>query len=134
MDSSLIIILVIIAIFMFPAFRSGKSAVKAKPKKLISFVTPRPPAEAMKVIARYAEDNGYQIEDADYAGGRIILADAATRNSWGFFYPIYVSSQEQDGALIEVGIKSRLVQIGRLVATSHQKCANGVQAALESEA
>lgn len=116
---------------MFPALRSGKSAVKTKPKKIIAYVTARPPAEVMEIVQRFAQDNRYQVDDIDAAKGRIILSDAANRNSWGFFYPIYVSSQEGGGTLVEVGIQSRLVQMGRVVKSNHEKCAKGIEAALE---
>jgi len=131
MDSTLLIVIIIIGIFLIPSLRSGKSALKHKPKQLIAFATPRPVEEVAEIVQEFARENAYKLEDVDLTAGRIILSDSASRNSWGFFYPVYISKQDEGGTLVEVGIKSRLVQIGRQVKTSHTKCAEALEKALE---
>ena len=69
-----------------------------------------------------------------WAGSTIVLEESASASSWGFFFPVFVSKQSDGSTLIEVGIKSKLVQVGPVVSRSHDKCVSGIKAALFAQA
>ena len=112
------------------AMRKGSSAVKTKPSRLMSFTTARAPHDVMTIVIRFAQQSGYKIDEIAESDGRILLSDSATATSWGFFYPVYVSKQNDGNSLVEVGIKSQLIQVGPIVSRNHERCFNGIKAAI----
>lgn len=116
------------------AMRKGSSAVKTKPGRLMSFTTAMAPQDVMRIVARFAQQSGYKIDEIAESDGRIILSDSATATSWGFFYPVYVSKQDDGNTLVEVGIKSQLIQVGPIVSRNHERCFNGIKAAIFANA
>lgn len=112
------------------AMRKGSSAVKTKPSRLMSFTTARAPHDVMTIVVRFAQQSGYKIDEIAESDGRILLSDSATATSWGFFYPVYVSKQNDGNSLVEVGIKSQLIQVGPIVSRNHERCFNGIKAAI----
>jgi hypothetical protein len=112
------------------ATRKGASAVKNRPKKILAFIAPMPPAEVMKSVIRYGQQSGYRIDDIANPGWRIILSEKPSFTTWGFFYPVYMTANQQGGTLVEVGIKSRFIQMGPIVTRKHEECFNGIRAAI----
>ena len=131
----IIITVVIIAVFLIIAsMRSGKSEIEAKPSGLKSFVSEIDDQTALKTIINFAQQAGYSIDTIDESNKRICLSDGATLTSWGFLYPIFISRQPNESTLIEVGIKSKAIMVGPIVWQNHEKCFNGIKAAIFSQA
>ena len=112
------------------SMRKGSSAMGAKPSRIQSFSATGNPEETLKSIIRFAQQSGYKILALDEKLGQAVLEESASATSWGFFYPIFVSKQFNGSTLVEVGIKSKLVQVGPVVTRSHEKCVIGIKAAL----
>jgi hypothetical protein len=110
--------------------RKGSSALKSRPKQLRSIATTNNPREALKAIIRFAQQSNYKISIIDETKYRLVLDEPPTLTSWGFFYPIFISQCVDNATLIEVGIKSKLVQVGPIVWRHHERCVNGIKAAL----
>jgi len=128
---SLIIVAVIIGIFLIISqMQKGSSALEEKPSNLNSFVADADSQAVLKIIVRFAQQTGYSIDTLEENTGRIVLSDSATATSWGFFYPIFVSQREDGKTLVEVGIKSKAIQVGPVVSQHHEKCFNGIKAAI----
>lgn len=131
----IIIAVVIIAVFLVIAsMRSGKSELETKPSDLKSFVSKVDDQVALKTIINFAQQAGYSIDTIDESNKRICLSDSATMTSWGFLYPIFISRQSDETTLIEVGIKSKAIMVGPIVWQNHEKCFNGIKAAIFSQA
>jgi len=131
MSEGLIIGIVIACIgLIIAAMRRGSSAIVSKPNRLQSFSTAGSPQETLKAIVRFAQQAGYKISAIDEGKGQLVLEEPASATSWGFFLPVFVSRQSDDSTLVEVGIKSKLVQIGPIVSRSHERCVSGIKAAL----
>jgi len=107
--------------------RKAALLLKQKPKRLLEFITYQSPKTIIEHVSLLARTFNYTIEDIDESIGRIILGSAHNWTSWGFFYPVYVSIQNDGSTLVEVGIKSRLSQSGRLVTRAHKKFFNRVK-------
>lgn len=123
--------LVIVTVFLVvAAMRKGTSAVKNKPGKILAFIAPMQHPDVMKTVIRFAQQSGYKVDDIANTGWRIILGDSPTFTSYGFFYPVYMSSQPDGSTLIEVGIKSKAIQWGPIVTRKHEQCFNGIRAAV----
>jgi len=88
------------------------------------------PLAVLKAIITVAQQSGYKIEFLDENEGQIVLSDSISLTSFGFFYPIFVTSQGGDQTLVEVGIKSRAWQVGPIVARHHDRCFSGIKAAI----
>jgi hypothetical protein len=112
------------------SMRKGSSALKSKPKRLHSITTTNNPQETLKAIVRFAQQSNYHLSFIDEIKYQTVLEDSPSLTSWGFFYPIFISQRDDKTTLIEVGIKSKLVQIGPIVSIHHQRCINGIKAAL----
>jgi hypothetical protein len=110
--------------------RKGASAVKNKPKKIMAFIAPMQHADVMKTVIRFAQQSGYKVDDIADTGWRIILSESPTFTTWGFFYPVYMSPHPNGGTLVEVGIKSKAIQMGPIVTRKHETCFNGIRAAI----
>lgn len=131
MFTGLIIGITMACIGLFIALtRKGTSAIGSKPSRLESFSTKGNPEETLKAIVHFAQQSGYKVSAFEEALGRLVLEESASATSWGFFLPVFVSQQSDGSTLVEVGIKSKLVQVGPIVSRSHEKCVNGIKAAL----
>lgn len=122
------ILLITLFFFAFSASRKGSSAVREKPKLIQSFTTNKTPASVLKSIIIFGQQSGYRVEFLDDNEKTIVLGDSPSFFSWGFFYPIYLTDREGQ-TLVEVGIKSKLWQPGRIRARLHDKCFYGIKAA-----
>jgi hypothetical protein len=126
----------IIGVFMvcigllIASMRKSSSALGSKPSRLQSFSTKGNPQDTLKAIVDFAQQSGYKVSAFEEAKGQLVLEESASATSWGFFFPVFVSRQPDGSALVEVGIKSKLVQVGPIVSRSHEKCVNGIKAAL----
>lgn len=115
------------------ASRKATSTVREKPSSLLEFSTPMPPEKVLRVVVKFAQQSGYVVDDINEDDGRIILSDKASGTSWGFFYPVYVASGGQGRTVVEVGIKSKAIQVGPVKARLHEQCFNGIKAAVFAE-
>ena len=88
-----------------------------------------PQLAVLKAIVRYAQASIYKIEIFDEDNSNLVLSDAPSLTSYGFFYPIFVRSQGAE-TLVEVGIKSRSWQVGPIVTRHHDRCFNWTKAAI----
>ena len=128
---SLIIGLIVIGILLIISeMRKGDSALETRPRRVKSFTVKGDPQTVLKIILQFAYRGGYDIEALDEEKGRIVLGESATSVSWGFFYPIFISARPDGKTLVEVGIKSKLFQAGPIVSRSHERCFNGIKAAV----
>jgi hypothetical protein len=119
--------------YILAAMRRGSSSLGVKPNRLQAFTTPDGAQETLKAIVRFAQQAGYKIPAMDEAKGQLVLEEPASIGSitsFGFFFPVFVSRQSDGVTLVEVGIKSKLFQVGSLVSRSHEKCVTGMKAAL----
>ena len=89
-----------------------------------------PPKATLKTIIGNAHQSGYKIEFLDEANGNLVLSDSPSLTSFGFFYPIYLTSNGETDTVVEVGIKSKVWQIGPIRARHHERCFNGMKAAI----
>ncbi len=71
----------------------------------------------------------YRTDDLDADRGVLVLSSRPTLVTWGFFYPIFIHA-DGTGSRIEVGIKSRFIQLGPLVTSAHKQCVAAIEAAL----
>jgi len=112
--------------------RKATLHLKQKPKRLLGFITNQSPKKIIEQVTLIASTINYTIENIDESIGRIILSSSPNWitgwiTGWGFFYPVYVSIQNDGNTLVEVGIKSRLIQGGPLVTRAHKKFYNRVK-------
>ena len=119
--------------FIIAAMRRGSFVIGSKTSRLQSFTVATNPQETLKSIVRFAQQAGNKISAIDEAKGQLVLEESASATSWGFFLPVFVSRRSDNSTLVEVGIKSKLVQVGPIVSRSHDKCVNGIKAALFAE-
>ena len=128
--SAFISVFLLLLLIIIAAMRKGSSALKSKPKRLKSITTTNNPQETLKTIIRFAQQSNYKISVIDETKCQLVLDESLTFTSWGFFYPIFVSQSADNTTMIEVGIKSKLIQVGPIVSGHHERCVNGIKAAL----
>ncbi len=119
-------IVIIIAVFLIIA--GMRRAPRKKPRHLMSFRTTMTLREGLKSIIDFAIQRGYEIDDFTEMEGRIILSDSVSPTSWGFFYPIYVSKNDNGSTLIEVGIRGKAPIAGTFALRHQERCFNGLKA------
>jgi hypothetical protein len=130
LDAFIIGIVIACVGLIIAAMRRGSSVLGSKSRRLQSVSIAGSPQETLKAIIRFAQQAGYKIAAMDEAKGQLVLEEAASATSWGFFFPVSVTRGSDGSTLIEVGIKSKLFQIGPIMSRSHDRCINGIKAAL----
>lgn len=118
--------------FIISAMRKGSSVMESKPSRLESFEIKKAPQEALKAVIQSAQQAGYKVSAMDENRGRVVFEEGASATSVGFFFPIFISQSTNNSSLIEVGIKSKLFQVGPIVSRSHEKFLSGIKAYLFS--
>ena len=123
---------VFIVLFIFlivSAMRSSKKLLTKKPKNLFRIYSTQKLQIIIKSIIKFSADKKYEIDYFDADEGKIILSKPLGFFSNGFFFPIYLT-QEDDKILIEIGIVSKAVQIGPIPKRNLERCINGIKAYL----
>lgn len=133
MGTLLLVIAVIGVLLIVAATRKPSTAVGERPNRMLSFDTSASPSEAARSVVRFAQSSGYAIEEISPNEDSIVVSEPPTLTTWGFLYPILLSEQPNGGTMVEVGVKSKLVQYGSLTARSHERFVNGIKAAIYSE-
>jgi len=128
----LILVLVVIA-WRYASTRKASTAVTTKPKRLLSFTTAHTPHDVLQTIIEKTQGSEYTIESIDEENLRLILSTPPTATTWGFFYPVYLAKQDDGRTLVEVGIQSKLYQMGPLVRRQHERCFAHIKGAFSSE-
>lgn len=71
-----------------------------------------------------------EVDDRDPTTRTLVLSSRRTLGTWGFLYPIVIH-EEPDGARVEIGCKSKFVQIGPLVTKHHELAADELREVLD---
>ena len=111
-------VVVALVLVFIAGTRKGSLALKAQRSGVIR--VDMPPAEALNRIQMVAPGIKLKVEEVDAAGGRILLSEGATLNSFGHFLPIAVTPAN-GGAEITVGLKPKVPARGPLVARRHRR-------------
>ncbi len=101
-----------------------------KPKKLQAFTVNRSPEQVLDILKTQAETRGYRLEASPKAEEDLLLSDDVTAMSWGFYYFIYLTELDKHSTRIEVGIKSKLFQIGPVVTRHLRQCCETLEGLL----
>ncbi|HMB89740.1 MAG TPA: hypothetical protein VKP65_02765 [Rhodothermales bacterium] len=126
-----LLILVIIGLaWRYASKRSAASVVTQKPKRLQAFTKAQSPEAIIEAIRQKVAASNYTLESIAEENPRLILSTPPTAMTWGFFYPIYLTPQVDGSTLVEVGIESKLMQMGPVVKQQHEACVVFVKAAL----
>ncbi|WP_436499185.1 hypothetical protein [Actinokineospora sp. HUAS TT18] len=113
---------VVVLVFLVVAFtRKGSAATATMTKRRMVLHSAVPPATVYNWLVYHCPP-GYSVDDQDPSRGIVILSSRPSLFTYGFFYPAFVY-QEGTGTRIEVGIKSRAIQVGPLVTRDHRKLA-----------
>jgi len=103
----------------------GRAATATRTSRLRTFDVGLTPDEAFARLTAMPEGT-YRVDDRDPATRVLVMSSRPTGFTWGFLYPIFISERDR-GARVEVGIKSRFIQVGPLVTRAHDQ----VMAAIE---
>jgi hypothetical protein len=69
----------------------------------------------------------YKLDDQDPQQHILVFSSNPSLFSWGFFYPVVVTSTAGGGSEIRVDIQSRFIQFGPVVSHNRQKCADVIE-------
>jgi hypothetical protein len=108
------------------------STVKQRPFRIKSMVTGVSTSHVLKAIVASVPVSIYKIELFDETNGNIVLGEAPSLTSYGFFYPVFVRSEGAE-TRVEVGIKSKGWQVGPIVTRHHDRCFSWVRATIFAE-
>jgi hypothetical protein len=85
--------------------------------------------ETIRAVLKCAYRFSYSIDDINEKEGRIVLSDSATLTSFGFFYPVYITSNAEGQTVIDVGAQSKWYFVGDYaVAPARARCFNAIKA------
>ena len=126
----LFVLLLVGIAWRYASRRNAASVVTKKPKRLHAFTTAQPPEAIIEAIRQKVPDSDYALDSIAEENPRLMLSTPPSAMTWGFFYPIYLTPQDDGQTLVEVGIESKLVQMGPLVKQQHEACVVFVKASL----
>ncbi len=122
---------VIVAIFSLIAMTRKANARAAQPtRRAIAIETALSPDAAFKAL-QAAPLGRYKVGDSDPGRRVIVFASPMTIFSWGFFFPVFIAAGGA-GATVTIGIQSRLLQWGPVVANTHKAFAAEARRVLEA--
>ena len=88
------------------------------------------PGDPATVFARLQRINPrLRIDDASPGSTQLVLSTPPSLFTWGFLYPVNIQ-EHVGGSRVEIGIRSRLFQIGPIVSRAHMQCVNDVSQVL----
>ena len=124
---NLLVALVLLTVFgvgyLVALTRKGRAASARLGSRRLTLRVPMDPATA---FARLSGLRGrLKVDDADAQRKVLVLSSPVTFGSWGFLYPVFIS-EEPGGSCIQIGIHSKVVQLGPLVTRAHRQCAEDV--------
>ncbi|RAR72554.1 hypothetical protein [Flavobacterium aciduliphilum] len=135
-----IIIALIISIGIFVLNQNKKGSVDMDTSKNITTIKSNLSLQkTLKVIIKFAQNNGYKVDDFDESKGVIILSDSASfsTNTNGYIYPINIFEKNESEVMIQIGTDNKsLINksfLGPLGNRAHENCVNGIRTALYSE-
>lgn len=123
----LIIVLFLLITFIIASIKTVKFYKKNNNQYLSSFKTSLKLNKTIQLIIDFASKFNYNIEYFDKKNKYIVLSDNISLKSYGFFYPIYINENEAN-LTIEIGLKSRLYQMGYFAKPYHKRLYNGLKA------
>ena len=127
--SPLIVVVLILGIGFAVAFSRRGVARTARPtSRSRSIDVALAPEQAFERIAAMPRGT-YRVDDHDRDRRTIVLSSNPTGFTWGFLYPVFVTPTSGGGSRVEVGIRSRFIQVGPLVTGAHDR----VMAAIEEQ-
>ena len=120
--------ILLIIILISASTKKGTSKM-SKPSRIRSFTTKTPSDKVMKTVIKFAQSNGYKVDDFNERDSIIVLSDSASLTSYGNIYPVYLIKQPDNLLLVQVGIKSKATQVVGLNAPL-ERCFNGIKTAI----
>ena len=91
-------------------------------RRRVSMTVPLKPPIIAARLAQQMKDGGYTVDEIAPDDSFILLSDDASATSWGFYYPIYLSPEGSHQTQVEVGIQSKVMQMGPVVTKHHRRC------------
>ncbi len=122
---------VVVVGYLIASQRKGSVASAAVGHRRLELTSAASPAEAFARISLIA--GKYKIDDRDAARGILVVSSGISFGSWGFLYPVFISANGT-GSQIDIGIHSKLIQIGPIVGHAHRKLRDAIEAALSAPA
>lgn len=99
----------------------------------VSFSTAVPSADVFRIVENVGPSDSYKLGRADSTRGRVILQDGMTWTSFGFYYPVDITSGADGQTQVTVGIKSKYpLQFGPLVKAQQEKANQKIAEFLKS--
>ena len=117
--------------FFYAGNKKGKTDMK-KPGKTTSISADIPIEKVMKTIINFAQTNGYKLDDFSEKDSIIVISNTASAKSFGFIFPIYLSTLNDGKVNIEIGIKSKsgTQSYGPIFNQNFDSCINGIKTAI----
>ena len=115
------------------SLRQAGQALQDKPEDLLTFSTTAPRLEIYQIARRYAQQANMKVEDIEDVSAtevRIILGQNSRGFHNGFWLPIYVRERPGSPTFVEVGIKSKTVQVSFALTMIRNKAAKELKAML----
>ena len=104
--------------------RVGVATIGARRHELFA------PGDPATVFARLQRINPrYRIDDANPGSLQLVLSTPPSLFTWGFLYPVTIH-EHVGGSRVEIGIRSKLFQIGPIVTRAHAQCVDAVSQVL----
>jgi len=113
--------------------RNVSRSLQDKPEDLLTFSTTAPRLEIYQIARRYAQQANMKVEDIEDVSAtevRIILGQNSRGFHNGFWLPIYVRERPGSPTFVEVGIKSKTVQVSFALTMIRNKAAKELKAML----
>jgi hypothetical protein len=122
---------IVVVIMMIVASQKKMPASTAQQtSRRLTLTSPLAPAAVVEKLAA-AQWRRLKLHDSDAARGVVVLATGMTVFSWGFFYPVFITTNGT-GSTLEIGVKSRIFQAGPVVTNNHKAAVAEIDQALKA--
>lgn len=122
-----LIILVVCITLIVAGTKKGSTLIAKKPKQITTITCEKTCGDVFKKLVKFGQGGTYKVEAMDESKKVIVFGENASAIHMGFFYPVYISSDENNKTLIEIGIQGKLKELKSVVSKNHEKFINNIK-------
>ena len=125
----MVIILVVCIVFLTASKKKASVWIDKKPKTISVITSEKNNDEVFKKIVKFGQSGKYGIGAMDESKKVIVFEEKASMSHMGFFYPVYVST-ENNQTKIEIGIQGKMKEFKSILNKNHEAFLNSIKVAL----
>ena len=125
-----LMLFIVLVIFIVAGTRKGSVWINKKPGRIETIISEKSPDEVFKKLVKFGQGGTYKVEAVDETKKVIVFGEGISMLALSFFYPVYISADQNNKTLIEAGIVPKVLELPPVVSKSHESFINNLKISL----